>query len=128
MPFTIHSGETGSLENVKLAYEYGASRIGHGIALSKDPGLMRAFAEAGIGVEMCPTSNFQTKAAEGWENYPLPAFLEAGIAVSINTDNRTVSNTTLTRELELVYEQYGRDDRMMEQLLDNAERTRFLLE
>ena len=67
MPFTIHSGETGNLENVREAYELGAGRIGHGIALQKDPDLMKAYAKAGIGVEMCPTSNFQTKAAAGWE-------------------------------------------------------------
>ncbi|MCQ2501326.1 MAG: adenosine deaminase, partial [Lachnospiraceae bacterium] len=123
MPFVIHSGETGSLENVRIAYEYGARRIGHGIALKKDPGLIRAYAEAGIGVEMCPSSNFQTKAATGWDEYPLPVFLEAGIPVSINTDNRTVSNTTLTRELSLVYEQYGRDEGMVKELLENAEKT-----
>lgn len=125
LPFTIHSGETGSLDNVRMAYEYGARRIGHGIALKKDPGLMRAYAEAGIGVEMCPTSNFQTKAVTGWDEYPLPEFLEAGIPVSINTDNRTVSNTTLTRELMLVYEQYGRDEKMLDTLIKNAEITRF---
>ncbi len=127
LPFTIHSGETGSLENVKLAYEYGAKRIGHGIALQQDPGLMHAYAEAGIGVEMCPTSNFQTKACRSWEEYPLPDYLEAGIPVSINTDNRTVSNTTLTRELELVYEQYGHDEGMIRQLLQNAEKIRFAI-
>ncbi|MCQ2510886.1 MAG: adenosine deaminase [Lachnospiraceae bacterium] len=125
LPFTIHSGETGSLENVRIAYEYGAKRIGHGIALKKDPGLMHAYAEAGIGVEMCPTSNFQTKAVTDWDEYPLPEFLEAGIPVSINTDNRTVSNTTLTKELLLVYEHYGRDKEMMNTLLVNAEKTRF---
>lgn len=126
LPFTIHSGETGSLENVRIAYEYGARRIGHGIALKKDPGLMRAYAEARIGVEMCPTSNFQTKAVTGWDEYPLPEFLEAGIPVSINTDNRTVSNTTLTKELMLVYEHYGRDETMLDTLLKNADRTRFI--
>lgn len=126
LPFTIHSGETGSLENVKLAYEYGAKRIGHGIALKKDPGLMRAYAEAGIGVEMCPTSNFQTKAVTCWEEYPIYDFLEAGIPVSINTDNRTVSNTTLTRELQMVYERYGKDAVMMDKLLENADKTRFV--
>lgn len=125
LPFTIHSGETGSLENVKIAYEYGAKRIGHGIALKKDPGLMRAYAEAGIGVEMCPSSNFQTKAVTGWNDYPLPEFLEAGIPVSINTDNRTVSDTTLTKELLMVYEQYGKDEKMIDTLLKNAVKTRF---
>lgn len=125
MPFTIHSGETGSLENVRIAYEYGAKRIGHGIALKKDPGLMRAYAEAGIGVEMCPSSNFQTKAITGWDEYPLPEFLEAGVVATINTDNRTVSNTCLSKELELVYQQYGNDRGMLETLLKNAENVTF---
>lgn len=125
MPFTIHSGETGNLENVREAYELGARRIGHGIALRKDPELMQAYAKAGIGVEMCPTSNFQTKAAAGWEDYPLRRFVDAGIKVSINTDNRTVSGTTMTKELTRVYEQYGQDDELILTLLRNAAETAF---
>lgn len=125
MPFTIHSGETGNLENVREALELGASRIGHGIALKKDPELMRAYAKAGIGVEMCPTSNFQTKAARSWQEYPLIQFLEAGIRVSVNTDNRTVSGTTMTRELTQIYEQYGRDEELILTLLRNAADTAF---
>lgn len=125
MPFTIHSGETGSLANVREAYELGAKRIGHGIALKKDPELMRAYARAGIGVEMCPTSNFQTKAVRSWEEYPLMEFVEAGIPVSINTDNRTVSGTTMTQELTKIYERYGHDDLLIRKLLENAARTAF---
>ena len=125
MPFTIHSGETGNVENVREAYELGARRIGHGIALRKDPKLMKAYAEAGIGVEMCSTSNFQTKAAAGWEAYPLRQFVDAGIKVGINTDNRTVSGTTMTNELTKVYEQYGRDDGFIFTLLRNAAQTAF---
>ena len=125
MPYTIHSGETGSLENVREAWELGASRIGHGIALKKAPELMKAYARAGIGVEMCPTSNFQTKAAQSWQDYPLRQFLEEGIKVSVNTDNRTVSGTTMTRELTKVYEQYGRDGELIFTLLRNAAETAF---
>lgn len=125
MPFTIHSGETGNLENVREAFALGAKRIGHGIALKEDPELMKAYAEAGIGVEMCPTSNFQTKAVRNWEEYPLKRFLDAGIKVSINTDNRTVSGTTMTKELEKVYRQYGRDENLIFTLLQNAAETAF---
>lgn len=125
MPFTIHSGETGNLENVREAYELGARRIGHGIALQQDPELMRAYAKAGIGVEMCPTSNFQTKAAGNWKEYPLLQFVEAGIKVSINTDNRTVSGTTMTQELKKVYEHCGRDEELICILLRNAAKTAF---
>lgn len=122
MPFVMHSGETGNVENVRMAMEYGARRIGHGIALAKDPGLLKECAKKGIGIEMCPTSNLQTKAVGCWEDYPLKMFLDAGAKVSINTDNRTVSNTTLTEELEKIYRTY-QDDRMMETLLKNAEDT-----
>lgn len=125
MPFTIHSGETGSLENVREAFELGAKRIGHGIALIKDPELMKAYARAGIGVEMCPTSNFQTKAVRSWDEYPLRQFVDAGIKVSIHTDNRTVSGTTMTKELTKIYEQYGRDEELIRTLLRNAAETAF---
>ena len=125
MPYTIHSGETGNLENVREAWELGAARIGHGIALKKDPELMKAYAKTGIGVEMCPTSNFQTKAVQTWQDYPLRQFLDAGIKVSVNTDNRTVSGTTMTQELAKVYEQYGRDEELIFTLLKNAADTAF---
>ena len=125
MPYTIHSGETGNLENVREAWELGAARIGHGIALKKDPELMKSYAKAGIGVEMCPTSNFQTKAVKTWLDYPLRQFLDAGIKVSVNTDNRTVSGTTMTRELTKVYEQYGREEELIFTLLRNAAETAF---
>lgn len=125
MPYTIHSGETGNLENVREAWELGAARIGHGIALKKDPRLMKAYAGAGIGVEMCPTSNFQTKAAQSWQDYPLRQFLEEGIKVSVNTDNRTVSGTTMTKELTQIYRQYGEDEELILTLLRNAADTAF---
>lgn len=125
MPFTIHSGETGSIENVWEAFELGARRIGHGIALKKDRELMKAYAEAGIGVEMCPTSNFQTKAVRKWDEYPLRQFVDAGIKVSINTDNRTVSGTTMTKELMKIYEMYGQDEELIFTLLRNAAETAF---
>lgn len=125
MPFTIHSGETGSLSNVREAYELGAVRIGHGIALCQDETLMKQYAAAGIGVEMCPTSNLQTKAVRAWKDYPLRKFIDAGIKVSVNTDNRTVSNTTMTKELQLIYDHFGQDEGLIRALLNHAAETAF---
>lgn len=124
MPYIIHSGETGNIENVRLAYELGARRIGHGIALIKDKHLMTSYANQGIGVEMCPSSNWQTKAIRDWSDYPLKNYMDAGIKVSINTDNRTVSNTTLTKELEIIHDLY-KDDELIYRLLKNAQETAF---
>lgn len=126
MPFTIHSGETGNVDNVRCALELGAKRIGHGIALKKNKELMKDYRKAGIGIELCPTSNFQTKAVSCWEDYPLLEFLDNGLIVNINTDNRTVSDTNMTKELELIYERYGKDETLIHTLLKNAQKMAFI--
>lgn len=98
-PMTIHAGEQGRVENVLLAAEVGAARVGHGIAMAGHPEVQRIIRDKHIGVEMCPVSNLQTRAVDTPEHYPLREFLDAGLLVSINTDNRTVSGTTLTQDL-----------------------------
>ena len=66
--------------------------------------LLEACRNAHIGFELCPTSNFQTKAATELDAYPLHAFLDFGLLATINTDNRTVSHTTLTDEYTFALE------------------------
>ena len=107
IPFTIHSGECGSVENIKVALELGAKRLGHGIAMSRDLDLMKECARIKVGVELCPTSNLQTKALNDFRDYPIRSFIAAGVPVSINTDNRTVSGTTSTAEFEKVTHQFA---------------------
>ena len=98
MPFTIHAGECKSREEIRTAIELGAARIGHGIAMSGDGELIKTVANKKIGVELCPTSNLQTKAITDFKQYPFREFYDAGIPLSINTDNRTVSDTSCTDE------------------------------
>lgn len=104
MPFTIHSGECGSSNNVKIALELGARRVGHGIALIKDAELIKDCAKKRLGLELCPTSNFQTKAVLNIDEYPLRCFMDMGLLATINTDNRTVSNTNMVNELHISLE------------------------
>lgn len=125
IPFTIHAGECGSTQSVWDAIELGASRIGHGIAAAKDETLMRYCADHKIPFEMCPVSNLQTKAVRTMEEYPFLRFLEAGIPVTINTDNRTVSNTSMTKELELLQGYYGIGDKVLVQLMENGKNGSF---
>lgn len=125
MPFTIHSGECGSVENVREAIELGARRLGHGIALQKSPELQKLCADKKIGIEMCPTSNLQTKAVDSFAEYPMKQFLERGLLVSIHTDNRTVSGTTVTKELELARDVLGLSDDEILQCTKNAIETAF---
>lgn len=125
IPFTIHAGECGSAENVRDCLLLGAGRIGHGIALKSSPGILRMAVESGCGVEMCPTSNLQTKAVSTWEEYPFLEFLNAGLCVTVNTDNRMVSNTTLTKELELLQKLYGLKPEQIMAVTLNAVRAAF---
>lgn len=99
---TLHSGECGCPHQVVEAIKIGASRIGHGVAIKDDPEALALCVEKQVLLEMCPTSNLQTRAIESIEAYPIRDFMEKGVLCSINTDNRTVSNTTLTDEYLLL--------------------------
>lgn len=95
---TLHAGECGCVQNVYQAIESGAQRIGHGIAM-KDDFVAQAFVRQHDRlVEGCPTSNLHTKMIESYADYPLRQWIESKMPFCLNTDNRTVSNTTLTNE------------------------------
>ena len=106
-PYTIHAGECGRAENILGAVELGAARVGHGIAMSGRKDIMDVCRRHRTGIEMCPVSNLQTHAVDSWEQYPIREFLEEGLLVTLNTDNRTVSGTTLSREMEEVQKHCG---------------------
>jgi adenosine deaminase len=108
---TVHAGETGILDNIKEAIEIlKAERIGHGTALMQSPALYTSIKESGVAFECCPTSNLQTKAVTAIANHPINDFRKAGIAVTLNTDNRTVSQTTMTREWQLTAGAFAWDE------------------
>lgn len=128
MPLTLHAGECGCGKNVADAIHLGAKRIGHGIAVKDTPEYFSLLKDNNILIEMCPTSNFQTKTVTKLADYPFKTFLDAGIKVCINTDNRTVSNTSLTDEYMKLYEWYGITYADMEQLNHNAVNGAFISE
>ncbi|MDO5336164.1 MAG: adenosine deaminase [Eubacteriales bacterium] len=124
-PFTIHAGECKSVENVREAILCKAARIGHGIALKGHTDIQRLCREHGVGIEMCPVSNFQTKAVEPGEEYPLREFLREGLLASVNTDNRTVSCTTLERERDFLRRNHGISEEELVLCTRNAIQTSF---
>ncbi len=107
IPFTIHAGECGDCENIIKAVSYGAKRIGHGCAAIKSEPCMDLLKKEKITLEMCVISNVQTKAVPSIKEHPLKAFYDRGIRVTYNTDNMTVSDTTLKKEAELIKEYMG---------------------
>ena len=105
-PLTIHAGECQSAKNVQDAIFLGAKRIGHGIAIINNQDILNQVKNRHIGLEMCPYSNLQTKAVEDLKNYPIRKFIDKGLCITLNTDNRTVTDTTLTKEYELMIKQF----------------------
>lgn len=128
IPITLHAGECGCAHNIRESIRLGATRIGHGIALENDPELLSKCVKEQILLELCPTSNLQTKAVKDPKDYPFLSFLNAGVAICINTDNRTVSGTSLTDEYLKLDQWYGLDYATLEQLNHYAVNGAFLLE
>ena len=95
---TIHAGEAAGAESVRQAIALGARRIGHGIRAQEDPDVVAMARDEGVQFDTAPTSNMQTKAVRRLEDHPLVRFRKAGIRVTISTDSRTVSSTTLAQE------------------------------
>lgn len=122
---TLHAGECGSAENIREAIQLGARRIGHGIAMAGQSELQKLCREKGVGVELCPTSNLQTRAVNSLDRYPLREFLDTGLLATLNTDNRTVSGCTLTHELELVQSSIGVTDGEIVRMMQNAVQVSF---
>jgi adenosine deaminase len=96
---TVHAGEAFGPASIAQAVHYcGAHRIGHGTRLREDPDLMNYINDHRIALEICLSSNVQTGAVESLEQHPIKFYLEQGLRVTLNTDNRLMSNTDLTTE------------------------------
>ncbi len=101
---TVHAGESWGPDSIRQALFFcDAHRIGHGTSLFQDPALMKYFADHRIPLEICPTSNVQTHVVESLADHPLSQYVAAGVPITINTDNRLFSRTSVTEELWRVY-------------------------
>ena len=120
IPFTIHAGEADGAESVRLAIEYGASRIGHGVRSFEDPEVIKLIKEKGIYLEMCPTSNRQTHAVEDMSKYPFMDYLDQGLPVTLNTDDMGIEGTTLANEFRYMEKTYGLTAAQEKVLLANS--------
>ncbi|WIY82152.1 adenosine deaminase [Propionimicrobium sp. PCR01-08-3] len=149
-PYTIHAGEEGPLESMHEAVQTcGALRIGHGVGIVKDitrnqttgryqlGRFARFVRDQQIPLEICPSSNLQTGVASEMKVHPIGTLIWLGFNVTLNCDNRLVSNTTLSREYSLVSEAFGLSTMQMSQIalagasalfLDHAERTKLVQE
>lgn len=107
-----HAGETTGPETVWDSVRLlGAERIGHGTSSARDPELLAHLAAEGIALEVCPSSNIATRAVATLAEHPLPAFVEAGVPVTINSDDPPMFGTTLNQEYEIAATMLGLDQR-----------------
>ena len=125
IPFTLHAGEAAGPESVWKALEAGASRIGHGVRSIEDPLLVKYLAATGVPLELCPTSNLQTRVFERIEDFPLRKFMDAGLCVTVNTDNLTVSDTSLANEFSLLKRTFSLNGAELDRLRANAAKAAF---
>jgi adenosine deaminase len=105
---TIHAGEWAGAKNVREAIEeFSAERIGHGVRVMEDAYTTALAKERGTVFEVCVTSNYQSGVFPANEKHPLPRMLDAGLNVTINTDDPSVSRITLSHEYRVVCSELG---------------------
>ncbi len=118
---TIHAGETGIGKNVLEAVKLlGAERIGHGVFIKDCAEAFDIVKDRQVVLEMCPTSNVQTKAVHHYSEHPIYQFHKDGVKVTINTDNRTVSDTTMEKEIYLVSSEFNLSEEDYQQIYYNS--------
>ena len=124
---TVHAGESWGPESIHQAVFYcNAHRIGHGITLERDPDLMQYFVDHQVPLEICPTSNVQTHVVTSYEAHPLKKYVEAGIPVTINTDNRLMSGVTNSHENLLAVRNFGCTLHDLERIALNGMKSAFI--
>lgn len=105
---TCHAGEGAGADSIADAvHSCGVHRIGHGTRLFEDPALLAELRERQIAIECCLTSNVQTHAVASFDTHPFRAYFDAGLNVSLNTDNRLMSGTDLVTEYGLAARHLG---------------------
>ncbi len=124
---TIHAGEAYGPPSIHQAiHECGAHRIGHGCRLWEDGSLLHYVNDHRIPLECCPSSNVQTGAVKTLRKHPLKLFHDLGLRVTVNTDNRLITDTTVSRELWLCHTEMGLDAGDIRRIIINGFKSAFL--
>ncbi len=124
---TIHAGEAyGPASIAQALHDCGAHRIGHGCRLREDGDLLRYVIDHRIPLECCPSSNIQTGAVRDINDHPMRLYHNLGARVTVNTDNRLVTDTTVSKELHLIHTSLGFSFEDLCQVLLNGFKSAFM--
>ena len=123
---TAHAGESTGPASIWAAINIGAERIGHALTAKNDPELMEVLAERQIPLEMNVTSNVRTGCCAGFEVHPLKEYFDAGLMVTLNSDDPPMFGSNLLEEYGLAYERFGFSLEQIRELAANAVEASFL--
>ncbi len=123
---TAHAGETTGPESTWGALNLRAERIGHALTAHQDPDLIQELAERQIPVEICVTSNLKTGVCPAIAEHPVRRYFDEGVMVTLNTDDPAMFSTSLSREYQIVQEQFGFTDEHLRELARNSFEAAFL--
>jgi adenosine deaminase len=124
---TVHAGEAAGAESIREALDVlSAERIGHGVRIIESVELQERAKTARLPLEMCPLSNVQTRAANSLPEHPIDRLLRKGLHVTVNTDCRTVSLTTLTKEFQRLESTFNWDAGEFHQCQQNSAEAAFV--
>ena len=107
LSLTAHAGETPGPQRVREVLDFGVRRVAHGVTVRDDPALADLVRARDITLDLCPTSNVQARAVNDLAEHPIVALHRAGVSVTLSTDDRTVSDTTLSDEMARTAEAVG---------------------
>ncbi len=122
---TAHAGEVTGTGRISEALDLGVHRIAHGVTAADDPAVMSLLRARDVTLDLCPTSNVQAGIVADLASHPLAALHRAGVSVTVSTDDRTVSDVTLSEELERSSRIIGLTDRELAAIATNAFRRAF---
>jgi len=124
---TLHAGEAFGPDSISQALHYcGAQRIGHGVRLNEDEALLNFVNDHRIPLEMCLSSNVDTGAVKSIEVHPFRKYLDLDLRVTLNTDNRLISDTSVTGEFALAVEAFHLDVEAIHNIVLNGFKSAFL--
>lgn len=123
---TAHAGETTGAESIWAALNIGAERLGHVLSAAQDAELIEVLSERQIPVEICLSSNVRTGSLSDLTKHPVRQLFDAGVLVTINTDDPTMFHTSLNREYQLAQDVFGFTDEHLRELARNSFEASFL--
>src|ERR1700745_2860767 len=123
---TAHAGETAGPESIWGALNLRAERIGHALTACQDPDLIQELSQRQVPVEICVTSNVKTGVCPTIGEHPVKRYFDEGLMVTLNTDDPALCGTSLSREYQLVQENFGFSDDHLRELARNSFEAAFL--